>query len=389
MARREYSEEFRRDAVKQVIENGYGIIETAERLGVHHDSLRNWIKKYQSPEAEIEAKKSQDTQAEIKRLQKELKRVTEERDIFKKGRSVLCKQPKLKYAFIKEYEIQYTIRRMCTVLKVHPSGYYKWLKQPISNLEIKNQQILQEIKKAYKESNGIYGYRNIHKDLKASNIHVNKKRVARLMKEAKLCGVGNYKKKPKHKAGSIHKAHPNHLKQCFLTHKPNESWVSDITYIRTYEGWLYLATVIDLYSRKIIGWATGHRQSTSLIIEALKKTTHRIKNHKVILHSDQGSQYSSYEYQTFLKHHNIIPSMSRRGNCYDNAVAESFFKTLKKELVRKTIFHTRAEARDKIFEYIEMFYNSKRRHSFLDFISPNEFEKRYNDSVTQPKVLTE
>lgn len=127
---------------------------------------------------------------------------------------------------------------MCTVLKVHPSGYYKWLKQPISNLEIENQQILQEIKKAYKESNGIYGYRNIHKDLKASNIHVNKKRVARLMKEAKLCGIGNYRRKPKHKAGAIHKAHPNHLKQCFLTHKPNESWVSDITYIRTYEGWL-------------------------------------------------------------------------------------------------------------------------------------------------------
>ena len=135
--------------------------------------------------------------------------------------------------------------------------------------------------------------------------------------------------------------------------------------------------------------STQSEVSTSLIIEALKKTTHRIKNHKVILHSDQGSQYSSYEYQVFLKHHNIIPSMSRRGNCYDNAVAESFFKTLKKELVRKTIFHTRAEARDKIFEYIEMFYNSKRRHSFLDFISPNEFEKRYNDSVTQPKVLTE
>ena len=129
------------------------------------------------------------------------------------------------------------------------------------------------------------------------------------MKEAKLCGIGNYRRKPKYKAGAIHKAHPNHLKQCFLTHKPNESWVSDITYIRTYEGWLYLATVIDLYSRKIIGWATGHRQSTSLIIEALKKTTHRIKNHKVILHSDQGSQYSSYEYQTFLKHHNILANI--------------------------------------------------------------------------------
>lgn len=278
---------------------------------------------------------------------------------------------------------------MCTVMRVHHSGYYKWLEQPISNLEFENQKLLQHIKTAYKEANGIYGYRNIHKDLKASNIHVNKKRVARLMKEAKLFGIGTYKRKPTYKAGSIHKAHPNHLKQCFITEKPNESWVSDITYIRTYEGWLYLATVIDLFSRKVIGWATSHKQSTSLIIEALKKTTHRIKNHKVILHTDQGSQYSSYEYQTFLKYYNIIPSMSRRGNCYDNAVAESFFKTLKKELVRKNIFQTREQARDKIFEYIEMFYNSKRRHSFLDFISPNEFEKRYNENVTQPKVLIE
>lgn len=278
---------------------------------------------------------------------------------------------------------------MCTVLKVHPSGYYKWLKQPISNLEKENNKLLEHIKSAYKESNGIYGYRNIHKDLKASNIHVNKKRVARIMKEAKLCGIGNYRRKPKYKAGSIHKAHPNHLKQCFITKTPNESWVSDITYIRTHEGWIYLAIILDLFSRKIIGWATSHRITTDLIIQALKNTKYRIPKDGVILHSDQGSQYSSYEYKTFLKYHNIIPSMSRRGNCYDNAVAESFFKTLKKELVRKTIFTTREEARDKIFEYIEMFYNSKRRHSFLDFISPNEFEKRYNDSVTQPKVLTE
>lgn len=272
---------------------------------------------------------------------------------------------------------------MCTVLKVHPSGYYKWLKQPISNLEKENQKLLVEIKKAYKESNGIYGYRNIHKDLKASNIHVNKKRVARLMKVAKLCGIGNYKRKPKYKAGSIHKAHQNHLKQCFITKTPNESWVSDITYIRTHEGWIYLATIIDLFSRKVIGWATAHRQTTTLIINALKNATSRIPKSGVILHSDQGSQYSSYDYTKFLKLHNITPSMSRRGNCYDNAVAESFFKTLKKELVRKNIFRTRTEARDKIFEYIEMFYNSKRRHSYLGFISPNEFEKKYNENLTK------
>ena len=156
-------------------------------------------------------------------------------------------------------------------------------------------------------------------------------------------------------------------------------WVSDITYIRTKDGWLYLATVIDLYSRKIIGHSTGHRQTTPLIIQALKMATSRLKKgDNVILHSDQGSQYSSYEYKTFAKKYNITLSMSRRGNCYDNAVAESFFKTLKKELVRKQVFVTRETAASKIFEYIEMFYNSKRRHSYLNYISPNEFEKRYN-----------
>ena len=225
-------------------------------------------------------------------------------------------------------------------MQVHHSGYYKWLTTPISNREIENQKLIVHIKNAFKESSGIYGYRNIHKDLLACGIHVNKKRVARLMSMARLYGVGTYKRKPHHKAGAIHKAHPNHLQQCFISSAPNESWVSDITYIRTHEGWLYLATVIDLFSRKIIGWATAHRQTTDLILRALNSAIVRVKklNNKVILHSDQGSQYSSYEYRTFLKLHNIVPSMSRRGNCYDNAVAESFFKTLKKELVRKHVF---------------------------------------------------
>jgi len=275
-------------------------------------------------------------------------------------------------------------------MRVHRSGYYQWLKQPISNRELENRALLVKIKEAYKESNGVYGHRNIHKDLKELGIHVNKKRVARLMSEAKLYGVGTYKRKPYSKAGSIHKAHPNHLQQCFIADRPNDSWVSDITYIRTHEGWIYLATVIDLFSRKIIGWATGHRQTTPLIIKALHMAVSRLKNkdENVILHSDQGSQYSSYDYKQFAHKHNIVLSMSRRGNCYDNAVAESFFKTLKKELVRKHVFLTREIAASKIFEYIEMFYNSKRRHSYLGYISPNEFEKRYNEKVKKKAVLT-
>jgi len=202
-------------------------------------------------------------------------------------------------------------------MREHRRGYYQSLKQPVSNRELENREVLGKIKEAHKESNEVYGHRNIHRDLQELGIHVNKKRVASLMRKAKLFGVGTYKRKPYSKAGAAHKAHPNYLHQCFIADKPNDSWVSDITYIRTQEGWIYLATVIDLFSRKIIGWATGHRQTTALIIKALGMAVKRLKNRneKVILHSDQGSQYSSYEYKQFAKKHNIVLSMSRRGNC--------------------------------------------------------------------------
>ncbi len=255
-------------------------------------------------------------------------------------------------------------------MQVHHSGYYQWLIQPISKTELKNKELTIHIKELFK-------------DLIASGIHVNKKRVARLMSVANLYGVGSYKRRPKHKAGAKHKAYTNHLQQCFISRYPNQNWVSDITYIRTHEGWIYLATVIALFSRKVIGWATNNRMTTPLVLNAIKMAVHRVhKSEKsIILHSDQGSQYSSYDYKMLTNKYNIIPSMSRRGNCYDNAVAESFFKTLKKELVRKSIFKTRDEAKFKIFEYIEMFYNAKRRHSYLGYISPNEFEKRYNENI--------
>lgn len=275
-------------------------------------------------------------------------------------------------------------------MQVHPSGYYEWLKTPISRRGIENIKLVEQIKASHEESGGIYGYRTIHKDLVASGFKVNKKRVARLMNEAKLSGFVTNKRRPRHKAGSAHKAHPNHLGQCFSVKIPNEVWVTDITYIKTYEGWLYLAVVLDLFSRKVVGWAASHRMTTSLALEALKMATLRQKpKGEVLLHSDQGSQFSSYEWQAMLKIHNIIPSMSRRGNCYDNAVAESFFKSFKRECVRRQIFITRDEAKSQIFGYIEMFYNPKRRHSYLGYLSPNEFERRYNQSVLEKEALAE
>ncbi len=277
---------------------------------------------------------------------------------------------------------------MCKVLKVHPSGYYAWVKEPESPRAKENKKLLEKITEAYEQSNRTYGYRNIHRDLVESGIAVNKKRVARLMSLHKLYGVGMVKKRPKHKAGRPHQAHPNHLKQCFIAIRPNALWVTDITYIRTYEGWLYLAVILDLFSRKVIGWSMSHRMTRQLALNAFEMAVSRRNiSDEVTLHSDQGSQFASSDWQRALKKYNVTPSMSRRGNCYDNAVAESFFKTLKKECVRKYIFKTREEAKRKIFEYIEMFYNPKRRHSYLDYLSPNNFEIRYYSDIKKEEVL--
>ena len=208
------------------------------------------------------------------------------------------------------------------------------------------------------------------------------------MREHKLYGVGMVKKRPKHKAGRPHHAHPNHLQQSFIASKPNVLWVTDITYIRTHEGWLYLAVILDLFSRKVIGWSMSHRMTRQLALDAFyMAAARRDIRSNVILHSDQGSQFASSDWQRALKTYSVIPSMSRRGNCYDNAVVESFFKTLKKECVRKYIFKTREEAKRKIFEYIEMFYNPKRRHSYLDYLSPNNFEIRYYADIDKQEVL--
>jgi putative transposase len=256
---------------------------------------------------------------------------------------------------------------MCKVLKVHPSGYYAWLKETESPRAKENKILLEKITQSYEQSNRTYGYRNVHKDLAEAGLTVNRKRVARLMSLYKLYGVGMVKKRPKHKSGRPHHAHPNHLKQCFIATRPNALWVTDITYIRTYEGWLYLAVILDLFSQKVIGWSMSHRMTRQLALNAFEMAvSRRDMPSEVILHSDQGSQFASFDWQRALKKYNVIPSMSRRGNCYDNAVVESFFKTLKKECVRKYIFKTREEAKRKIFEYIEMFYNPKRRHSYLN-----------------------
>ncbi|HDC2221362.1 TPA: IS3 family transposase [Salmonella enterica] len=370
-----YPEEFKIEAVKQVVDRGYSVSSVATRLDITTHSLYAWIKKY-GPDSSTNKEQS-DAQAEILRLQKELKRVTDERDIFKKSRGVLRKAVRLRYAFIRGNTHCWPVRLLCRVLDVHPSGFYAWLQQPHSQREQANQMLTGQIKQFWLESGCVYGYRKIHLDLRDTGQQCGVNRVWRLMKRAGIKAQVGYRS-PRARKGEDSIVAPDRLQRQFNPDAPDERWVTDITYIRTHEGWLYLAVVVDLFSRKVIGWSMQPRMTKEIVLNALLMALWRRNPQKAVLvHSDQGSQYTSYEWQSFLKSHGLEGSMSRRGNCHDNAVAESFFQLLKRERIKKKIYGTREEARSDIFDYIEMFYNSKRRHGSSDKMPPTEYENRY------------
>ena len=267
---------------------------------------------------------------------------------------------------------------MCRILKVHPSGYYAWVHKPLSDREIDDLRLSRVIKDSYEASHRVYGYRRIYLDLRETGEFVGQNRVLKIMKQHGIKAIRGYKVH-KYGYGRPSIVTPNHLKRDFDVAQPNEAWVTDITYIRTWQGWLYLAVVIDLYSRNIVGWSMKPTLAKEIVIDALLMAVWRRKpKTKVLVHSDQGSQYGSDEWHRFCREHNLIPSMSRKGNCWDNAVAESFFSSLKKERIKKRIYKTRDLARADIFDYIEMFYNKIRRHTYLGGISPEQFEQASN-----------
>ncbi|WP_117111531.1 MULTISPECIES: IS3 family transposase [Enterobacteriaceae] len=375
MSGKRYPEEFKTEAVKQVVDRGYSVASVATRLDITTHSLYAWIKKY-GPDSSANKEQS-DAQAEIRRLQKELKRVTDERDIFKKSRGVLRKAVRLRYAFIRDNSCCWPVRLLCRVLDVHPSGFYAWLQQPHSQRHQADLRLTGQIKQFWLESGCVYGYRKIHLDLRDSGQQCGVNRVWRLMKRVGIKAQVGYRS-PRARKGEASIVSPNRLQRQFNPDAPDERWVTDITYIRTHEGWLYLAVVVDLFSRKIIGWSMQSRMTKDIVLNALLMAVWRRNPQKqVLVHSDQGSQYTSHEWQSFLKSHGLEGSMSRRGNCHDNAVAESFFQLLKRERIKKKIYGTREEARSDIFDYIEMFYNSKRRHGSSDQMSPTEYENQY------------
>jgi putative transposase len=267
---------------------------------------------------------------------------------------------------------------MCSVLKVHPSGYYAWQAEPASSRAKEDEYLLGFIKQFWLESGSVYGYRKIYKDPISIGEQCGKNRVHRLMKSAGIQSERGYKRKAHYPGGNPAAVAPNLLDRKFDVTAPNLVWVTDITYIRTYEGWLYLAVVMDLFSRQIIGWSMGSRIDSELAMNALVMACWRRKpQSEVIVHSDQGCQYTSYDWRTMLKGNGLVASMSRRGNCHDNAVAESFFQLLKRERIRKKIYTDRDAGRRDVFDYIELFYNPVRRHGNNNDVSPVEFEKQY------------
>ena len=283
----------------------------------------------------------------------------------------------MKYAFVAQHQQRFSVRTMCRLLRIHPSGFYAWLRTPLSKRACEDRRQIDLLQTAWEESGKVYGYRKLHDDLLDHGETCCLNRVARLTRIAGIKAQIGYKRRPGVYGGRPSIVINNTLDRQFDVAAPDKAWVTDITYIRTNEGFAYLAVVIDLYSRRVIGWSMQSRQTTDVVLQALLMAVWRRKpKEKVLVHSDQGSQFTSMDWASFLKHHNLVHSMSRRGNCHDNAVAESFFNLLKRERIRRKVYRSRDEARQDVFDYVEMFYNPKRKHVRNGMLSPVEFEKQ-------------
>jgi putative transposase len=283
----------------------------------------------------------------------------------------------MKYGFIARYGNEFSVERMSKVLGVSRSGYYAFIKIGSSKRDQINKKLIEKIKTAHAESRQTYGSPRIHAELVEQGEKCSRKRVARLMKREGIQAKMRKRFKVTTRTNPKAEAAPNLLQQDFCSPGPNQRWVADITFVATWEGWLYVAAVMDLFSRRIVGLAMNERMTAELVVDAVKQAImHRQPGADLMHHSDRGCQYTSRNFQELLKRHHITISMSGTGNCFDNAAMESFFHTLKTEHVYFEYYYTREQAKQSIFEYVEVFYNRKRRHSTLGYVSPTVFENQ-------------
>lgn len=283
------------------------------------------------------------------------------------------------FKFIEREKVNHSVSRICQLFGVSKSGYYAWRNRKTSARERKDKVLMIHIKAIHKASRGTYGVPRIQAELRLGHgIRCSRKRVARLMREAGLQGISRRKPKGLTKRNPKRSSFPDLVERQFKAEQPNCLWVADITQHQTAEGWLYLAVILDLYSRKVVGWSMAHHLQAELVLSALDmalKNRHPSQN--LIHHSDHGSQYTSLAFSERLEQTDILGSMGSVGDALDNAAAESFFATLQTELLDRQTWHTRQQLKTAIFEFIEVFYNRQRRHSTLEYLSPIDFERRY------------
>ena len=293
----------------------------------------------------------------------------------------------MRYRVVDEVRRLVPVVRSCTLMRLSPSGYYAWRGRALSIREQENRGLLIQIRTIHRASRGTYGAPRVHAELRAQGVVVGRRRVARLMQQDGIKALRRRKRRVQAPSAPLEAIQANVLNRQFMPDRPGAVWTADITYLPTAEGWLYLAVVLDLYSRRVVGWSVRPSLAKELATSALKNAIeHQRPRPGLIHHSDRGSQYTSYEYQQMLRREGITISMSRSGSCHDNAPTESFFGTLKTEMhLRGDPFNSHAEARRGLFEYIEVFYNRQRRHSTLGYKTPMEFEQQY---INRPTTAT-
>ena len=384
--RKPYPVEFRNQMV-ELVRAGRSPEQLAKEFEPTATTIRKWADRADRDEGRRSDGLTTPEREELSRLKRELRQVKLEREILAKATAWFARETgsmPWRFEFVKAHQAEYPIATQCRVLGVSTSGYYAWLKRAPSARSKVNAELLEEIKKSHKKSDGTYGAPRIHADL-PKEMGASLNRVARVMCDVGIQGVTRRKWTKTTVRDEDERAAPDLVDRDFTATGPDQLWVADITYIPTWAGFLYLAVVMDVWSRRIVGWAMATHLRTELVLDALNMALRQRRPEAVVHHSDQGSQYTSVAFGGRCKQAGVRPSMGSVGDCYDNAMSESFFATLECELIDRYRFKTQAEARMAVFGFIEGWYNPRRRHSSLGYESPISFEENHaNRSAACP-----
>ncbi|MFH0908261.1 MAG: IS3 family transposase [bacterium] len=379
-SRRSFTEDFKASAVRLVLDEGKTVAAAARDLGLTESSLRTWVEQARADRTKGKTGLTTAEREELGRLRKENRELRTEREILKKAGGLLREAPAVRFAWIAAEKALFTIRQLCRALDVAPSGFYAWRRRPESAHAQRDRRLRVLVRTSFDESKHRYGSPRIHEDLREQDLRVSRKRVIRLMQEDGLQARPRKRFKCTTMSDHDQPVAANLLDRQFIAEAPNQRWVGDTSeFLIGESGKLYLAAILDLFSRFVVGWAVSAVNDRHLTIKALEMALkRRCPDVGLLHHSDQGCTYASEDYQRILDAHGITCSMSRRGDCYDNAVMESFFSTVKSELGEH--FASCGDAKMELFDYIEVFYNQRRRHSTLGQISPAAFERRAQEA---------